>query len=88
MKPTSSDPAKQSLNGGVIRLGLLGAGTVGSALVGLLRERAEAITARTGITLLVTRIAVSSLTKDRPGIDAALLTDDASTVVKIGRAHV
>ncbi len=82
MKPKSSDPAKHSLDGGVIRLGLLGAGTVGSALVVLLRERAEAITARTGITLLVTRIAVSSLTKDRPGIDAALLTDDASMVVK------
>jgi homoserine dehydrogenase len=65
----------------IVRLGLLGAGTVGSSLVTLLRERAEAITARTGITLVVTRVAVSKLGKDRPGIDAAILTDDAMSVV-------
>ena len=81
----SSDPAKRNVehrvNGrvdggvdsGVIRLGLLGAGTVGSALVTLLQERAEAITARTGITLCITRVAVANLSKPRPGIDPAVL---------------
>ena len=64
-----------------VRVGLLGAGTVGSALVTLLRERSEAITARTGIELVLSRVAVADLTKDRPGIDPSLLTDDPWSVV-------
>jgi homoserine dehydrogenase len=64
-----------------VRLGVIGAGTVGSALITLLRERSEAITARTGITLVVTRIAVTDLSKDRPGLDRSLLVDDPWAVV-------
>ncbi len=66
---------------GTVRIGLLGAGTVGSALVTLLRERSEAVTARTGIELVLSRVAVADLTKDRPGIDPRLLTDDPWSVV-------
>lgn len=66
---------------GAVRIGLLGAGTVGSALVTLLRERSEAVTARTGIELVLSRVAVADLTKDRPGIDPSLLTDDPWSVV-------
>ena len=64
-----------------VRVGLLGAGTVGGALVTLLRERSEAITARTGIELVLSRVAVADLAKDRPGIDPGLLTDDPWSVV-------
>lgn len=66
---------------GTVRIGLLGAGTVGGALVTLLRERSEAVTARTGIELVLGRVAVADLTKDRPGIDPGLLTDDPWSVV-------
>lgn len=64
-----------------VRVGLLGAGTVGGALVTLLRERSEAVTARTGIELVLTRVAVADLTKSRPGVDPSILTDDPWAVV-------
>ncbi|MDG2027115.1 MAG: homoserine dehydrogenase [Acidimicrobiales bacterium] len=65
-----------------IRLGLLGCGTVGSALARLLAERGATIAARTGIQLEISRIAVSDLSKTRdPLLDAALFTDDAAAVV-------
>jgi homoserine dehydrogenase len=49
----------------VIRVGVLGCGNVGGALVNLLVTEADAITERTGLRLEVTRIAVRDLTKDR-----------------------
>ena len=64
-----------------VRVGLLGAGTVGGALVTLLRSRSEAVTARTGIELVLTRVAVADLTKARPGVDPSILTDDPWAVV-------
>ncbi len=64
-----------------VRIGLLGAGTVGGALVTLLRERSEAITARTGIELVLSRVAVADLAKARPGIDPSILTNDPWAVV-------
>jgi homoserine dehydrogenase len=41
-----------------VRLGVLGCGHVGAALVRLLHERRADIAARTGLDLLVTRVAV------------------------------
>lgn len=64
-----------------MRVGVLGGGTVGGALVGLIDERAPAVEARTGVRIEVTRIAVRDLTKPRTGIDQALLTDDPQAVV-------
>lgn len=64
-----------------VRVGLLGAGTVGGELVTLLRERSGAVTARTGIELVLTRVAVADLTKSRPGVDPSILTDDPWAVV-------
>ncbi len=77
--PTGLSPTAAAAT--TVRLGLIGAGTVGSSLITLLRERAEAITARTGIALVVSRIAVTDLAKDRPGLDRTLLCDDPWTVV-------
>ena len=48
-----------------IRVGLLGCGNVGSAFVGLVRDQAKEIEARTGIDLQVTRVAVRNLSRDR-----------------------
>lgn len=63
-----------------VRLGLLGCGNVGAALVSLVqRDRAE-IAARTGIDLVVQRVAVRSLSKER-GLelpDGVLTTDGGS----------
>lgn len=64
-----------------VRVGILGGGTVGGALVALIADRGEAIQARTDIRLEVTRVAVRDLAKLRPGVDPALLTDDPQSVV-------
>ena len=65
-----------------IRVGFLGCGNVGGALIGLLAREADAIAARTGVRLEVTRVAVRDLKKARPPeLDPALLTTDANAVV-------
>jgi homoserine dehydrogenase len=66
----------------VVTIGLLGCGIVGSELVRLLDERADAIAESTGLRLEVGRIAVRSASKDR-GLPIAeeLLTTDADSVV-------
>ncbi len=65
-----------------IRVGLLGCGTVGGALVDMLGERGADIEARTGIRLEIGAIAVRSASKNRGGgATAGLLTTDARAVV-------
>ncbi|MBT6445002.1 MAG: homoserine dehydrogenase, partial [Acidimicrobiaceae bacterium] len=55
-----------------VRIGLLGFGNVGGSLVGLINEQRTDIAALTGIDLTVTRVAVSDLSKPRPGIGDAV----------------
>ena len=65
-----------------VKVGLLGCGIVGGALVHLISERADAIEAASGIRLEVTSIAVRSTSRDRgDGIDVTLLTTDARALV-------
>jgi homoserine dehydrogenase len=65
-----------------VRVGLLGCGNVGAALVDLVRSRADAIAARTGLHLEVAKVAVRSTTKER-GVELApgVLTHDAAGLV-------
>lgn len=65
-----------------IRLGLLGCGNVGAALVELIERDGAVIRSRTGISLQVTRVAVRSLSKER-GLDLAdgVLTTDGESIV-------
>jgi homoserine dehydrogenase len=66
-----------------VRVGLLGCGNVGAALVGLLAERADATSEAAGVTLELAGIAVRSTTRDRGDhIDPALLTTDAEALVR------
>jgi len=67
---------------GLVRVGLLGCGNVGTALVRLLDANADLITRRSGVRINVTRVAVQNLTKERavtfaPGV----LTNDGELVV-------
>jgi homoserine dehydrogenase len=65
-----------------VRLGVLGCGNVGAALVQLLADRRADITARTGLDLEVTRVAVRSTARDRAiELPAGVLTTDAASVV-------
>lgn len=68
--------------GATVGVALLGMGTVGAEVLRLLNERAEEFTARIGGPLEVRGIAVGDLSKPRPGVDKALLTDDALGLVK------
>jgi len=65
-----------------VRVGVLGCGNVGAALVELVRTRADDIAARTGLRLEVARVAVRSTTKER-GVELApgVLTHDAAGLV-------
>jgi homoserine dehydrogenase len=65
-----------------VRLGLLGCGNVGGALVGLIASRRSEIAARTGLDLVVARVAVRSTSRDR-GVDlpAGVLTTDTTALV-------
>ena len=65
-----------------IRVGLLGCGNVGGALVPLIERQADVIEARTGLRLEVVRVAVRNMSRDR-GLTFAddVLTRDAHAVV-------
>ena len=58
----------------VVRIGLLGCGNVGAALVDLVNDRAAAIAQRTGITLQVVKVAVRDTARLR-NIDVPVVAD-------------
>ena len=69
-------------SGRVVRVAVLGCGNVGSALVGILQDRADALAVQSGARLEVAGIAVSDLGRERAGyVPAALLTTDAAALV-------
>jgi homoserine dehydrogenase len=66
----------------VVKVGVLGCGNVGAALVQLIEARGDEIESRTGTRLEVARVAVRSLTRKRPvHLDDEILTRDAAEVV-------
>ncbi|MEZ5143944.1 MAG: hypothetical protein R2726_15710 [Acidimicrobiales bacterium] len=65
----------------VVRVGLLGCGTVGAALVGLLAVEADAIAARTGLRFEITRRGARPRPGPGRGAGAGVLTADPGTVV-------
>ena len=67
--------------GQTVGVALLGMGTVGAEVLRLLEERNDEFSARIGGPLEVRGIAVSDLSKPRPGVDQEKLTDDALSLV-------
>ncbi|MCB0959803.1 MAG: homoserine dehydrogenase, partial [Acidimicrobiales bacterium] len=66
----------------VVKVGVLGCGNVGAALVALVQERGDEVAARTGTTLEVAKVAVRSLARKRPvHLDESILTREAAEVV-------
>ncbi len=61
----------------VIRLGLIGHGTVGSAFATALRQRADAIERSLGVRLHLARVAVRQPAKHRTRLHGVVVTDDA-----------
>jgi homoserine dehydrogenase len=65
-----------------VRVGILGCGHVGGALVRLIHDHADVIEARAGVPLEVARVAVAHLDKERDlPLPARCFTDDAGAVV-------
>ena len=65
-----------------VRVGLLGCGNVGAALVRLVDEHADLISARAGTRVEITRVAVRDLTRPRElKLAASAFTDDPASVV-------
>ncbi len=65
-----------------VRIGLLGCGTVGSAVVRMLHDHGDDIAERTGCRLEVARVAVRDLDRIRDvPADRSIFTDDGSAVV-------
>ena len=65
-----------------VRVGVLGCGNVGAALVQLVDQQAAVIEARTGIRLEITRVAVRNLSSQRDvDLPEGVLTRDAAALV-------
>jgi len=65
-----------------VRIGVLGCGNVGAPFVSLVADQSKEIEARTGVQLVVNRVAVRNLSRQRDiEIDSALLTNDAAAIV-------
>ena len=71
-----SEPAKRP-----IAVAVLGPGTVGSQVIRLLGEHADDLAARVGAPLVISGVLVRDSSVAREGIDAALLTSDAESLV-------
>jgi homoserine dehydrogenase len=65
-----------------VHVGLLGCGHVGSALVRLITDQGDEIEARTGVRLVVSRVAVRNLARERDvDLAAEVFTHDGTAVV-------
>ncbi len=65
----------------VVRIGMLGCGTVGQGVLRILHETAGTIERATGHRLEVVKVLVRDLQADRPGVDAAVLTTDPEDIL-------
>jgi len=66
----------------VVRIAVLGCGNVGSALVGMLQDRTDALAVQSGARLEIGGIAVHDVSLDRPPhVPRHLLTDDPAGLV-------
>jgi homoserine dehydrogenase len=67
----------------VIRIGMIGCGTVGSGVFEILRDNAEIISRRTGCDIRVERVAVKDLSDPRfVDVPEEMLTTDADDVIQ------
>jgi homoserine dehydrogenase len=68
-------------DGGPVRIGLLGCGTVGQAVVRTLIDGGATIERASGHRLEVAKVLVRDPSKERPGIDPSLITTDPAEVL-------
>ena len=72
----------RTVDGDVVKVGLLGCGHVGSALVRLIDENSTSIEARAGVRLEIAKVAVRNLSRERDvNLPVKIFTHDAASVV-------
>ena len=64
-----------------LKVGMLGAGTVGSQIARLLVDNKADLASRAGAELELVKVAVKNINTKRVGIASSLLTDDAASIV-------
>ena len=64
-----------------ISIALLGAGTVGGGVYKLIKDNQEEFKDRTGALITVKKFLVKDITKDRPGFEKSVLTDDFNEII-------
>ena len=74
-------PAMKKTDNRNINIALLGAGTVGGGVYRLIKENREEFKDRTGAVINVKKVLVRDMSKDRPGFDKAVLTDDFNEII-------
>ena len=74
-------PAMKKADNRNINIALLGAGTVGGGVYRLIKENREEFKDRTGAVINVKKVLVRDMSKDRPGFDKAVLTDDFNEII-------
>jgi len=65
----------------IIRIGMLGCGTVGQGVLRILHETAGTIERATGHRIEVVKVLVRDLQADRPGVDPSVLTTDPEEIL-------
>jgi homoserine dehydrogenase len=65
----------------VVRIGVIGHGTVGAAFVKLVKQQSDTIAARSGVRLEIARVAVRNTASHAGSLVADVLTQDADFVV-------
>jgi homoserine dehydrogenase len=65
----------------VVRIGVIGHGTVGAAFVNLVKQQSDTIAARSGVRLEIARVAVRNTATHAGSLVADVLTQDADFVV-------
>jgi homoserine dehydrogenase len=65
-----------------VRIGLLGCGTVGQAVVRTLGDGGSTIERASGHRLEVAKVLVRDAARERPGIDPSLITTDPAEVLE------
>lgn len=72
-----------SASSSVVRIGVLGCGTVGSAFIQLLQAQADFIESRTGVRLQIAQVAMRNVSRDRDVVlPESIVTRDVHAVVQ------
>ena len=65
-----------------VKIGLLGAGTVGSGVLQVLRENVREISLKTGAPVEIKTVLVRDVKKPRPNMDGLLATDKIEDILE------